>query len=75
MNKKEMLCQCKSIIRGTNFTKLTWTTSLPGCHDKVEADLIDEFEEAHHDGSINRMRKCAETLLPFKVTTVHNRAE
>lgn len=35
-------------------------------HDRVEADLIDEFEKAHHEDSISGMRKCAETLLPFK---------
>ncbi|KAJ7390525.1 Exocyst complex component 5 [Desmophyllum pertusum] len=36
------------------------------CHDRVEEALIDEFEDAHHQGSITRMRNCAETLLPFK---------
>ena len=70
-----MLHQFKPIMRGTNITKLTWTISLAGCHDRVEADLIDEFEKAHHEDSISGMRKCAETLLPFKVTTVQHRAE
>jgi len=37
------------------------------CHDQVEEALIREFEDAHHQGSIARMRNCAETLLPFKV--------
>ena len=37
------------------------------CHDRVEEALIKEFKEAHHLGSISRMRNCAETLLPFKV--------
>lgn len=36
------------------------------CHDQVEEALIEEFEDAHHQGSIARMRSCAETLLPFK---------
>lgn len=36
------------------------------CHDGVEEALIKEFENAHHQGSISRMRSCAETLLPFK---------
>lgn len=36
------------------------------CHDRVEEALIKEFKEAHHQGSISRMRTCAETLLPFK---------
>lgn len=40
------------------------------CHDRVEEALIKEFEDAHHQGSILRMRKCAETLLPFKVCVV-----
>ncbi|XP_015776184.1 PREDICTED: exocyst complex component 5-like [Acropora digitifera] len=40
--------------------------SIKRCHDRVEADLIDEFEKAHHEDSISGMRKCAETLLPFK---------
>ena len=37
------------------------------CHDKVEEALIEDFEEAHHQGNISGMRDCAETLLPFKV--------
>lgn len=36
------------------------------CHDKVEVALIEEFEEAHHQGNVSGMRECAETLLPFK---------
>jgi len=36
----------------------------------VEEALIEEFEDAHHQGSIARMRNCAETLLPFKVCVV-----
>lgn len=36
------------------------------CHDQAEEALIEEFEDAHHQGSISRMRKCADTLLPFK---------
>ena len=44
------------------------TTILAGCHDQVEEVLIEEFEDAHRQGSINRMRKCPDTLLPFKVT-------
>ena len=39
------------------------------CHDKVEVALIEEFEEAHHQGNISGMRDCAETLLPFKVSS------
>jgi len=36
----------------------------------VEEALIEEFEDAHHQGNIARMRNCAETLLPFKVCVV-----
>ena len=48
--------------------------SLSECHDQAEEALIEEFEDAHHQGSISRMRKCADTLLPFKVlnNTVHS---
>lgn len=42
---------------------------LTDCHDKVEVALIEEFEEAHHQGNISGMRDCAETLLPFKVSS------
>ena len=39
----------------------------------MEEALIGEFEDAHHQGNIARMRNCAETLLPFKVCVVLDR--
>ena len=36
-------------------------------YQQVESDLIKEFQDAHYQGDVMRMKACAETLLPFKV--------
>ena len=58
-----------AIVQGQcSYNTIFWHACLcTECHDQVEKDLIEEFEDAHHQGSISRMRSCAETLLPFKV--------
>ncbi|EDO34386.1 predicted protein [Nematostella vectensis] len=35
-------------------------------YNQVEGDLISQFKHAHHCGDTDKMKACAETLVPFK---------